>query len=531
MTASVLSFIIFLPLVAVFLLILVPPKYERIFKWFTVGVGALQLAIAIGLWMHYSQTATAPDSLDGVFKYVEKVSWINWKIGGGGLYVDYHVGVDGISLPLVVLSTFILLVGAISSWSITKRVKAYHLLYLLLNTSILGCFLALDFFLFYLFFEFMLLPMFFLIGIWGGARRQYASLKFFIYTLVGSLLILMTMIGLYQSVEADGQATFNWVVIMDAASYIPGGVLSLDGAEVFWGWRLREWAFVLLLVGFLIKLPAVPLHTWLPDAHVEAPTAVSVVLAGLLLKVGGYGLMRTAFFMFPDVAMDMAYGVGVVAVASILYGGMTAMAQNDIKRLVAYSSVAHMGFMLLGLASITLVGLTGAVFQMVSHGFLSPALFLLVGVLYDRTHNRKIANFSGLAAQMPQFTFFVGLFFFASLGLPGMSGFIGELMNLMGAFEGSNLLGTWLGPLAVVGILVGAIYFLWTFQRMFFGAYWVRDKKWEGQMYDLTAREWLMLTPLAALTLTLGIFPNLLTAPIEASLQFWLDHLQNFAQP
>jgi len=518
-----LSLLIFLPLLAAVVMLFIPSERASWFKWLALGITGLQLMLAMILWLAFDGTFV-PSSWDNAFQFVERVPWIRMRVDGlGVLNVDYFVGVDGISAPLVVLSALILVIGVISSWKLTKKVKGYFILYLILGSSVVGCFVALDFFLFYLFFEFMLLPMFFLIGMWGGKRRQYASVKFFIYTLVGSLFILVVMIGLFLNVQEGGANTFSLVQMMNPSAFVENGLLTDANQWQLWGLSARAWAFWFLVIGFLIKLPAVPVHTWLPDAHVEAPTAISVILAGLLLKVGGYGLFRIAFPIFPEQALTYATPIAILGVIAIIYGGFNAMAQTDLKRLVAYSSVSHMGFVLVGLSAFTVQGVSGGLFQMVSHGLLSPALFLLVGILYDRAGDRQIENFSGLASHMPKYTFFVGLFFFASLGLPGLSGFVGELLVLMGAF-GSGQLALWIGVLAVSGILISAAYFIWTLQRMFFGKYWVRKDDWQAHMSDLSLREWALLTPLALLVIWLGIFPSSLLQPINNSLQFWVQH-------
>lgn len=526
---SLLSLIVFIPLLVAIGLLFVPNEHKKVFRWTAVVATSIQLLLSLLLWESFDSTIQ-PTKWSESFQFVEKLTWIRMDVEGVGvLNVDYFVGVDGISLPLVVLASLILLIGTISSFSITEKVKGYFILYLILSSTIIGCFVALDFFLFYLFFEFMLLPMFFLIGIWGGKRREYASIKFFIYTLVGSLFILVVMIGLFLSVEENGSNTFSLIQMMNPSAYSVDSLLVWGGDQLIWGMPVRMLAFWFLFIGFAIKLPAVPFHTWLPDAHVEAPTAVSVVLAGLLLKIGGYGLFRIVYSIFPDVAIESSMPVAIFGIVAIIYGGLNAMAQNDLKRLVAYSSVSHMGFVLVGLAALTTQGASGALFQMLSHGLLSPALFLLVGVIYDRTHDRQIENFSGLASQMPKFTFFIGLFFFASLGLPGLSGFVGELLVLLGAFESSGVyLASWVGPVAVTGILVSAAYFIWTLQRMFFGKYWVREEEWQVKMIDLSKREWLMLLPLALLVLVLGVFPSIVLEPIANSIQFWVEHILTF---
>ena len=529
--SSLLSLLIFTPLLAALGLLFVPAEHKRIFQFTAIVATGIQLILSMVLWFSFDSNLQ-PSSWSEAFQFVEKLPWIRMDVEGVDvLNVDFFVGVDGISLPLVVLASLILLIGAISSFSIKEKVKGYFVLYLVLSSTIIGCFVALDFFLFYLFFEFILLPMFFLIGIWGGKRRQYASVKFFIYTLIGSLFILVVMIGLFLSVEENGTNSFSLIQMMNPSSYATDSLMAWGGDQMMFGFSVRTLAFWFLFIGFAIKLPAVPFHTWLPDAHVEAPTAVSVVLAGLLLKTGGYGLFRIAYSIFPDVAIDSSMIVACFGLLAIIYGGLNAMAQNDLKRLVAYSSISHMGFVLVGLASLTTQGASGALFQMLSHGLLSPALFLLVGVLYDRTNNRQIENFSGLASQMPRFTLFVGLFFFASLGLPGLSGFVGELLVLIGAFASSeNYLENWVGPVAVTGILISAGYFIWTLQRMFFGEYWAREEEWHTNMIDLTRRECLMLFPLGILVLVLGIFPSIVLEPIANSIEFWMDHILTFAR-
>ncbi len=530
---GILSLITFIPLVAALTLLVVPNKQRQAPRLIALGATVLQLILSAVAWQQYQIPATST-SLVQSFQLVEQTDWFNLALGKSSVFkVEYFLGVDGFSLPLVFLSSFILVIGVISSWKIEKQVKGYFFLYLLLATSIVGCFVALDFFLFYLFFELMLLPMFFLIGIWGGKRRSYASIKFFIYTLVGSLLILIVMIGLYISAVVPGTEihTFNLLYLMDVSSYLPNSLLAPGTEHWLWGLPIREVAFLALIFGFAIKLPVVPFHTWLPDAHVEAPTPISVILAGLLLKVGGYGILRIAYPIFPDAAMNWSYLIAGFGVLSIIYGGMNALAQRDLKRLVAYSSVSHMGFVLLGLGALTIEGVSGSLFHMLSHGLISGALFLIVGVLYDRTDDRKIDNFSGLASRLPAFTVMVVIVFFASLGLPGLSGFVGEVLVLMGAFASAEVIGTVpfsMAIIATVGILISAIYYLWTLQRMFFGSYWVREASWEGTMKDLTRREYAMFIPLVFLILLLGIWPRFVLDISQASVDQFIAHIKTF---
>jgi NADH-quinone oxidoreductase subunit M len=511
MNQYLLSLIIFTPLFAAACALVVPFKSFH-FRWVALTASLLQTILLIVALQHYDTT------INGL-QLIEKQNWITISLGNlGSLHAEYFLGVDGLSIPLVALSVFIMLIATISSWTIEKNVKGYFVLLLILNAALIGTFTAQDFLLFYLFFEFMLLPMFFLIGIWGGPRREYASIKFFLYTLLGSILILIVMIGLYLSTNSgevgDGIVhSFSLVDMQNPSSIISNSVLDPVRNVTVGGIGIRTWAFLFLFIGFAIKLPMVPFHTWLPDAHVEAPTPISVILAALLLKIGGYGLLRIAYPIFTDAAITLSWLVGLLGVISIIYGALNALASKDLKRLIAYSSVSQMGFVLLGIASVTPEGIAGAAYQMVSHGFISAMLFLIAGVLYDRTGDRTISNYSGLASKMPVYFSFTLLAFFASLGLPGLSGFMAELMVFLGAFQSNSvngLLHESLAIVATIGLVLGAAYYLWTLQRMFFGRYHVKGNVLDTHLYDLTMREKLMLLPLAVAIVVFGIFPQLL---------------------
>jgi NADH-quinone oxidoreductase subunit M len=423
--------------------------------------------------------------------------------------IEYFLGLDGISLSLVVLTGFVSVLACLASWKIDKQIKGYFALYLLLCSSMMGVFISLDLFLFYVFFEVMLLPMYFLIGIWGGPRREYAAIKFLLYTLFGSVFILVAILILYfyrsaSSVNGFSGHSFDLVELTRIASetsYYPRSV--------------QWWVFILFFIGFIVKLPSFPFHTWLPDAHVEAPTPISMILAGILLKIGGYGLVRLAWPLAPAGAYDWAYYVAILGVFSILYGALVAMAQTDFKKLVAYSSVSHMGYVTLGMAVMAIFatdgtrldpryyayGVNGAMFMMLAHGVTSAGMFFLVGVIYDRAHTRDLNKLGGLSNIMPLYGALSYIIFFGSMGLPGLCGFVAEVFVVLAAFNYSPILAV----LAAAAVILTAGYILWTIQRVFLG----KSEVWKG-LPDLDLREIVIAVPLVVLTIAMGIFPQAL---------------------
>ncbi len=522
----ILTFLTFLPVLGMILILALPKDSAKGIKVTTLVVTSLQLILAAVLMMNYNYSAGGIYEQSS-FQFIEKFRWI--EIPGvswlGTIKIDYFLGVDGLSAPMVLLTALISLIATLSSWNINKSIKGYFALFLLLDTGMMGVFVSLDFFLFYIFWELMLLPMYFLIGIWGGPRKEYAAIKFFIYTLLGSIFILLVMIGLYFSsteLLADGSQafTFNLLALMDQANYTATGILSPLNPN-----NLRLVAYIALFVGFAIKIPMFPFHTWLPDAHVEAPTPISVILAGVLLKMGTYGILRISFPIFPDITTQLAWYIALFGMINIIYGALVALAQKDFKKLIAYSSVSHMGYVLLGMASLTTVGINGAIFQMFNHGTITAMLFLIVGVVYDRAHTRGIYEFGGLATQMPVYTGFVTVAFFAALGLPSMSGFISEALVFVGAFSVDSI--RVITIISTLGILLGAAYMLWTLQRIFFGEL---NPKWSS-LKDLTAREYLMFVPLTIIIIFLGIYPSamldVMNTSVNTLVQFISENASN----
>lgn len=524
-----------LPLAAMVGVLLIPRASVGAIRWTALVTALIQVAIAVALWSAFDSRLGGVFDATG-FQFVTRAVWLDIPASAiGNVRIDFYLGVDGLSMPMVLLTTIVTVVATISSWSIDRSHKGYFALLLLLNTGVMGAFVALDFFLFFVFWELMLLPMYFLIGIWGGPRREYAAIKFFLYTLVGSVFILLAIIALYFSSNAGGGHTFDMLALMNPANYIPGAILSPPEAGSWGVTSLRLWAFVALFVGFAIKVPTFPFHTWLPDAHVEAPTAISVILAGILLKLGAYGILRVCCAMFPDVTtmQTVTEAIAVIGFVGIVYGALCAMAQSDMKKLIAYSSVSHMGYVLLGIASLNTVGVSGAVFQMFTHGAITSMLFLIVGVVYDRVHDRTIANFGGLSTLMPGYFLITTIASFAALGLPGLAGWWSESFVFLGAFRNESIR-LWT-VLSLLGVVLGAAYMLWLLQRVFLGR--LRTIEWEGRLPDLTAREWLTLAPLGAIVVGLGVWPapmlsmmngsvnqlaQFLSRTVSASSQAWL---------
>jgi len=520
----VLTKIVFLPFVAIFLNIVIPRGNHSFIKINSLVYTGLTLLLAIMMFTSYD--ITTPD-----MQFLENRPWVTITDSLAKtpseqepalMKMDYKVGVDGISFPLLALTTLLSTIGIIASWGIKNRVKEYFSWFLLLEIGMLGTFVALNYILFYLFWEMMLVPMYFLIGIWGGPRREYAAIKFFLYTLFGSIFLLLGILYLYFSVAAASGPDFvgTWD-ILDMQRIAPE-MLSLKAQKIVW---------LAMFLGFAIKVPIFPFHTWLPDAHVEAPTAVSVILAGILLKMGTYGFLRFNFPTLPEASHYFIPFLGILAAINIVYGAMVALAQSDLKKLVAYSSIGHMGFVILGFASMNKIGYSGAQFQIISHGIISAALFLIVGVIYDRAHTREIDIFGGIAKNMRFYALIAGVATMANLGLPGLCGFWGEFMTMYGAFQSSWILENGVNLMRVLvcisaaGIIITAAYMLWMYQRIFLGPL---NEKW-ASLKDMDYREIITLVPLVILMLVLGIAPKFLMIFYESSIGALVEKLTVYA--
>jgi NADH-quinone oxidoreductase subunit M len=484
------SLLLLLPLMGALVLLLVPRQQRQ-----TLLTLALLASIAAFVWSLRLFQAFDPGA--GEMQFVERIPWMP------AFGIGYIVGIDGISLFLVLLTTFLMPLAIVASWTVQDRIKEYLFFMLVLETGMLGAFVALDLFLFYVFWEVMLVPMYFLIGVWGGTRRIYAALKFVVYTMAGSLPMLVAIIYL-----ASRYAHVNQVMTFDLLQLYN---LRLPVNE-------QIWLFLAFGLSFAIKVPLFPFHTWLPDAHVEAPTAGSVILAGVLLKMGTYGFLRFAMPLFPAAALVLTPMIIALAVIGIIYGAGVAMMQPDLKKLVAYSSVSHLGFVMLGLFALNIQGIQGGIYQMVSHGLSTGALFLLVGMLYDRRHTRMIADFGGLWHQLPVFSVLFLIVTFASIGLPGLNGFIGEFLILLGAF---SVKPGWTAA-AASGVILGAIYMLWMFRRVFFGPMTHPENQ---KLSDLNRRELLILAPVIALIIIMGIYPQPFLSRMKPSVDVTLQRI------
>ena len=465
----ILSVVTFLPLVGALFIAFLKDDAAGIrnARWVALWTTLITFAISLILIWRFD-----PSSAD--FQFVEKRPWL------GGT-INYAMGVDGISLPFVILTTALMPISILASWtSVQRRVREYMIAFLVLETLMVGTFCALDLVLFYLFFEGGLIPMFIIIGVWGGPRRVYASFKFFLYTFLGSVLMLLAIMAMYW----DAGTTAIPVLLHHAFPR-----------------TLQTWAFLAFLASFAVKLPMWPVHTWLPDAHVEAPTAGSVILAAILLKLGGYGFLRFSLPMFPEASQHLVPLIYALSVIAIVYTSLVALMQEDVKKLIAYSSVAHMGFVTMGIFAVTAQGVSGGIFQMISHGIVSAALFLCVGVVYDRMHTREIAAYGGLVNRMPLYAFVFLVFSLANVGLPGTSGFVGEFLTLIGTFR----VNTWVATLATLGTIFSACYMLWLYRKVVFGKL---EKPNLAAIRDIGWREITILTPLVLLTIFLGVYPK-----------------------
>lgn len=492
--AHLLTLLIFTPLVGALLLLLF--RSEKVVKSIAILFAAIDLALAIYIYIIF-------DSAGNQFQFVEKIPWIT------NLNISYHLGIDGISLLLISLTSLLTLISLVASWnSIQRRVKAFNFFVLILEVGMIGVFTSLDLFLFYVFWEAMLIPMYFIIGIWGHERRVYAAIKFFIYTMFGSLLMLVAIIwlGYYAGTLPQGKFTTDLLELYKIAPTIPLNV--------------QIWMFLAFTLSFAIKVPIFPLHTWLPDAHTEAPMAGSVLLAGVLLKMGTYGLLRFSLPLFPQSTFIFLPMMAILAIIGIVYGALVSMVQKDLKKLVAYSSVAHLGFVVLGIFAITIESIQGSVIQMINHGFTTGMLFLLVGMLYDRRHTREIGEFGGLARVVPLLATFFMIATLGSIGLPGLNGFIGEFLILLGSFKSEFLGNEAYAIVATSGVVLAAVYMLWMYQRVFFKTV---DNSLNESLKDLNVREIAVLVVMVAFIVWIGLYPMTFLSKSEPAVRALVD--------
>ena len=521
MESIILTLLIFVPVIGAVIMLPFAKLYGKnntdIYKKIALIATSIQVVLAALLYSKFDPSLSIMES-----PFTVQIDWIKH------FNIQYFIGVDGLSMPMVLLTALLSCICIISSWNITKQSLGYFSLFLLLDAGMMGVFLAMDFFLFYVFWEVMLLPMYFLIGMWGGPQRMYAAIKFFLYTLFGSVFMLLAMLALYYYSDPN---TFNLITLIQTAGTID--------AEI-WGYSAKYLIWIALFIGFAIKVPIFPFHTWLPLAHVEAPTAISVILAGVMLKMGTYGLLRISYPLLPFEVVSFAYILALLGVINIIWGAINAIAQIDMKKMVAYSSVSHMGYVLLGMAAVisdspagAQAGLNGALMQMFNHGTITAMLFLLVGMIYERTHHRWIVfpndyekpelagelGFGGIGAKMPVYTAFVAMAFFAGLGLPALSGFISEAMCFIGGFSVFRTL-TIIGTL---GILLNAIYFLRAYQRIFLGSFNERY----NDLNDITTLELITIIPLAVIILWLGVYPSPLINMISPAMDGIIQIIQS----
>jgi NADH-quinone oxidoreductase subunit M len=499
------SVVVFLPLAGAILLAFLPSSRPQLIRWAALGIALATWVVSLGMLVGYS-----PDAVEH-YQFTQSVPWI--PLFG----ITYSVGVDGLSLALVVLTTTLTWISLLASFGpIQTRVKEYMISFLILEVGMIGVFVALDLFLFYIFWELVLVPMYLIIGIWGGKNRIYATIKFVLYTLVGSLLMLVAILATAYTYQA---ATGTWTGAFDVQ------LLTEFARTGAFGGLFGILAFGAFFLAFAIKVPMFPFHTWLPDAHVEAPTAGSVILAGVLLKLGGYGFIRFAVPLFPEAAQSWAPVIIVLSLIGIIYGAIVALVQPDLKKLVAYSSVSHMGFVTLGIFVFQEQGMQGAILQMINHGLITGALFLLVGVIYERTHDRTIAKMGGLGSVTPVYAAAFGFFVFASVGLPGLSGFVGEFLTLLGAFVANPIA----AAIATFVMIFAAGYLLWMFQRVAFGEVSEFIKGLGSHVTDLKPIEAMTLVPLGVLVVVFGLYPGLILELVQGSVDQALSAVQQAA--